>query len=59
MRYQNLVQEIEQQGGMASFDTQPKSTTQKITGAVSAATASVANALTLKPKVIKAADPVA
>ena len=58
-RYDDLVREMEENGGQASVDVTPKSTTQKISGAIKKATATVASALTIKPKVHKAPDPLA
>ena len=57
-RYQNLVEKIEADGGTTSYDQEPDSTAGKIGSAVKKATSSVTSALTLKPKVIKAHDPV-
>lgn len=57
-RYMDLVRKIEQNGGTAPLP-EPPSTTAKIGSAVKKATTSVTGALALKPKVVKAADPVA
>ena len=58
-RYQDLVREMEENGGNAAFDAEPKSTTEKIGGAIKKASATVTGALTMKPKVVKAPDPLA
>ena len=50
---------MQEQGGHASVDVTPKTTTQKFSGAVKKASATVASALTIKPKVHKAPDPLA
>ncbi len=51
-RYEDLVREMEENGGQAAFRrATPKSTTQKISGAIKKATATVGSALTIKPKV--------
>ena len=57
-RYQQLVEKIEADGGTTSYDQKPDSTAGKIGSAVKKATSSVTSALTLKPKVMKAPDPV-
>lgn len=58
-RYQNLMREVENKGGTATFPSESASPTESIKRAVSSASAAVAGALTPKPKVVKAADPVA
>jgi tetratricopeptide (TPR) repeat protein len=58
-RYEDLVREMQENGGQATFDARPKSTTQKVSGALKKATATVGGALTLKPRVDKAPDPLA
>lgn len=58
-RYDNLVREIEANGGQASFAVDQKSPTQQISGAIKKATATVSSALTIKPRVTKAPDPLA
>jgi tetratricopeptide (TPR) repeat protein len=58
-RYQDLVREMEENGGQAAFDAEPKSATEKIGGAIKKAGATVTGALTMKPKVVKAPDPLA
>ncbi len=58
-RYQSLVKEVESQKKVSAFSDEPESTTEKIGSAVKKASASVTGALTLKPKVDKADDPVA
>ncbi len=57
-RYQKLVKEIEDSGGTTQMPDESESALSKIGSSVKKATGSVASALTLKPKVIKAADPV-
>lgn len=56
-RYDDLVREMQNSGNQISADVSPKSPTQKVTGALKKATATVAGALTIKPRVDKAADP--
>lgn len=58
-RYDDLVREMQEQGHHASVDAMPKSATQKVSGAFKKASASVASALTIKPRVRKAPDPLA
>jgi Flp pilus assembly protein TadD len=58
-RYDNLIREMEVNGGQASFAVEQKSTTAQIGGAIKKATASVSSALTIKPRVTKAPDPLA
>jgi Tfp pilus assembly protein PilF len=50
---------MEENGGNVASDAGPKSTTKKIGSAIKKATATVGSALTMKPKVIKAPDPLA
>jgi Flp pilus assembly protein TadD len=58
-RYDNLLREMEDNGNQISADMTPKTTTQKVSGAIKKASATVAGALTIKPKVHKAPDPLA
>ncbi|MHB8866784.1 MAG: tetratricopeptide repeat protein, partial [Pirellulaceae bacterium] len=58
-RYQDLLREVDENGGHSAYDAQPKTTTAKVGGAIKKAGASVGGALTMKPKVVKAADPLA
>ena len=58
-RYDELIKEIEANGGNADRPQPPQSTTEKISGAFKNASHSVRDALTIKPKVIKAPDPLA
>ncbi|MHB8973479.1 MAG: tetratricopeptide repeat protein [Pirellulaceae bacterium] len=58
-RYQDLVRDMEKNGSSTAFGAEPKSTTEKIGGAIKKASATVTGALTMKPKVIKAPDPLA
>ncbi len=57
-RYQNLVKKIQADGGTTSYAQESDSTTSKIGSAVKKAGSSIKGALTLKPKVIKAGDPI-
>jgi Tfp pilus assembly protein PilF len=58
-RYDELVREMQKNGGQNYFGPAPQTTTQKVTGAFKKAGATVASALTIKPKVDKAPDPLA
>ncbi len=59
-RYQNLISQIENKKNATAWpDLKEESTTEKIGSAVKKASSSVASALSLKPKVVKAPDPVA
>ena len=57
-RYQELVNKVEKAGGTATLPNESDSTMNKIGSAVKRASSSVVSAVTLKPKVVKAADPV-
>lgn len=56
-RYDDLVREMQNSGNQISADMRAKSPTEKVTGALKKATTTVAGALTIKPRVDKAADP--
>lgn len=58
-RYDNLIKEIEANGGNVDRPQPPQTTTEKISGAFKTASHSVTDALTVKPKVVKAPDPLA
>ncbi len=57
-RYRELVENIEKDGGTSSLPKAPPTATQKFGAAVKHATSSVATALTPKPRVTKAPDPI-
>ncbi len=57
-KYRALVQKIEKDGGTSSLPKAGPSVTKKFGAAVKHAGASVASALTLKPRVTKAPDPI-
>lgn len=58
-RYDELIKEIEANGGNVDRPQPPQTTTEKIGGAFKTASHTVTDALTLKPKVVKAPDPLA
>ena len=54
-----LIKEVEAGGGNVDHALPPQTTTEKISGEFRNASHSVTDALTLKPKVVKAPDPLA
>ncbi len=58
-RYDDLVRQMQENGNQATRDATPQTATQKVTGAIKKASATVTTALTPKPRVRKAPDPIA
>lgn len=58
-RYDKLMREMEAHGGQGALAVDQPSTTEQIGGALKKATATVSSALTIKPRVTKAPDPLA